>query len=114
MDNIQRFMNQTVCLDLLASTKEDIAVLSDIISENYDISKATKNLAEFCDYLKTDTIENPWSVVVWSKGYNDFNGFRGKIAERRTSIHKLMTAAEILGTVKRIDVTENDLIDLFT
>ena len=115
MDNIQSFMNGYTCLDLLVSTEEDIAMLSDIIEDNYDMSNVhCENLAGFCKYLKKDTAETPWSIVMWSNGYNDFNGYRGKTAERFLSTYKLMTAAEILGAVKILNVEENDLIDLFT
>ena len=114
MENIKRFMNGDIGLSIPMSTDEDIAMLSDIVAQNYDMSRVRRgNLADFCSWLKRNVTEKPWSLVVWSPTFGDFIGYRGSAVDNYLLSHTIRNAAGIMETTsKNIDIAETELEDI--
>lgn len=114
MENVKRFMNGNIGLSIPMSTDEDIAMLSDIVAQDYDMSRVRRgNLANFCSWLKRNVTEKSWSLVVRNPIFGDFIGYRGSEVDNYLSSHTIHNAASIMGmTAKNIDIAETELEDI--
>ena len=117
MDNIERFMNHKIGLDVLSSNAQDV----DDLSRNIDWFYANKINYKEMKEMGYDSlygywqhcINDGWTVCVFEPNYKGFNAFRNHTAKSFRESYDVLTADEILKGCVNYEIEENEVMNLF-